>query len=199
MPPAKKCGPAGAVRRAPDAEGHHACPVLEVVAMTLTTIPRRRLRCTSCRGRSTMPEPARWACSTTRPIATTASRPGSFGACTRGSWPTSRRRAGRCGSLARSGHRSRPVPLVIADALPRLRIDGIDLSADMIELAWQNVTVARLEDRVTFVVGDFAKLPYRRDVRPGRVDHEPAPLAGRPRRPARAAPRSWFGRAGLDL
>ncbi len=56
-----------------------------------------------------------------------------------------------------------PVPagsLVIADALPRLRIDGIDLSADMIELAWQNVTVARLEDRVTFVVGDLAKLPY---------------------------------------
>lgn len=52
------------------------------------------------------------------------------------------------------------VPLAIGDALPRLRIDGLDLSADMIKLARQNVAAAGLEDRVTFVVGDVAKLPY---------------------------------------
>ena len=52
------------------------------------------------------------------------------------------------------------VPLAIADALPGLRIDGLDLSADMIERAWQSAAAASLEDRVTFVVGDVAELPY---------------------------------------
>jgi len=52
------------------------------------------------------------------------------------------------------------VPLAIADALPGLRIDGLDLSADMIERARQSAAAARLEDRVTFVVGDVAELPY---------------------------------------
>ena len=52
------------------------------------------------------------------------------------------------------------VPLAIANALPRLRIDGLDLSADMIERARQSGAAARLEDRVAFVVGDVAGLPY---------------------------------------
>ena len=52
------------------------------------------------------------------------------------------------------------VPLAIADALTGLRVDGLDLSADMIERARRSVAAARLQDRVTFVVGDVAELPY---------------------------------------
>lgn len=52
------------------------------------------------------------------------------------------------------------VPLAVADLLPDLRIDGIDLSPSMIAKARELARVAGLEDRVTFIVGDVADLPY---------------------------------------
>jgi ubiquinone/menaquinone biosynthesis C-methylase UbiE len=52
------------------------------------------------------------------------------------------------------------VPLLIAEALPGRRVDGLDLSAGMIECARQNAVSAGLAARVTFTVGDVANLPY---------------------------------------
>jgi ubiquinone/menaquinone biosynthesis C-methylase UbiE len=55
------------------------------------------------------------------------------------------------------------VPLAIARARPLLRIDGLDLSADMIAYARQATVNAGLDDRLTFTVGDIAWLPYPDD------------------------------------
>src|SRR5262245_25401721 len=52
------------------------------------------------------------------------------------------------------------VPLEIAYALPALRVEGLDLSAEMIAHARRNATDAGLDDRVRFTVGDVADLPY---------------------------------------
>lgn len=52
------------------------------------------------------------------------------------------------------------VPLAIARARPLLRIDGLDLSADMIAYARQATVNAGLDDRLAFTVGDVAELPY---------------------------------------
>ena len=52
------------------------------------------------------------------------------------------------------------VPLAIARARPLLRVDGLDLSADMIAYARQATVNAGLDDRLTFTVGDVADLPY---------------------------------------
>lgn len=52
------------------------------------------------------------------------------------------------------------VPLEIAWAQPLLRVDGLDLSEDMIAYAREAAADAGLGDRVTFTVGDVARLPY---------------------------------------
>jgi ubiquinone/menaquinone biosynthesis C-methylase UbiE len=52
------------------------------------------------------------------------------------------------------------VPILIAEALPGRRIDGLDLSAAMIERARENARAAGVADRVTFTAGDVADLPY---------------------------------------
>lgn len=52
------------------------------------------------------------------------------------------------------------VPLAIARARPLLRVDGLDLSADMIVYARQATLNAGFDDRLTFTVGDVADLPY---------------------------------------
>lgn len=52
------------------------------------------------------------------------------------------------------------VPLAIANALPTLRVEGLDLSAEMIARARRHATDAGLNDRVSFTVGDVADLPY---------------------------------------
>ena len=52
------------------------------------------------------------------------------------------------------------VPLAIARARPLLRVDGLDLSADMIAYARQATVNAGLDDRLAFTVGDVAELPY---------------------------------------
>ncbi|GAA2851237.1 hypothetical protein GCM10010517_08810 [Streptosporangium fragile] len=52
------------------------------------------------------------------------------------------------------------VPLAIARALPALRVEGLDLSAEMIDLARRNAAEAGLGDRVDFTVADVADLPY---------------------------------------
>jgi ubiquinone/menaquinone biosynthesis C-methylase UbiE len=52
------------------------------------------------------------------------------------------------------------VPLAIARAQPLLRVDGLDLSEDMIAYAREATADAGLADRVTFTVGDVARLPY---------------------------------------
>jgi ubiquinone/menaquinone biosynthesis C-methylase UbiE len=52
------------------------------------------------------------------------------------------------------------VPLAIAHALPKLRVEGLDQSAEMIAQARRNATDAGLDDRVRFTVGDVAGLPY---------------------------------------
>jgi ubiquinone/menaquinone biosynthesis C-methylase UbiE len=52
------------------------------------------------------------------------------------------------------------VPLAIARAQPLLRVDGLDLSEDMVSYARQATADAGLADRVTFTVGDVAHLPY---------------------------------------
>lgn len=52
------------------------------------------------------------------------------------------------------------VPVLLAASLPGLRVDGLDLSAAMIERARRNATEAGLAARVTFTVGDVADLPY---------------------------------------
>lgn len=52
------------------------------------------------------------------------------------------------------------VPLAIANARPRLRAEGIDLSEEMIEHARRLAAEAGLQDRVGFTVADVADLPY---------------------------------------
>lgn len=52
------------------------------------------------------------------------------------------------------------VPLAIAQALPGLRVEGLDLSAEMIARARRNAADAALDDRVRFTVGDVADLPH---------------------------------------
>jgi ubiquinone/menaquinone biosynthesis C-methylase UbiE len=49
------------------------------------------------------------------------------------------------------------VPLAIAAAAPGLFVDGVDLAEEMIEHARR---LAAQHDRVSFAVGDVAKLPY---------------------------------------
>jgi ubiquinone/menaquinone biosynthesis C-methylase UbiE len=49
------------------------------------------------------------------------------------------------------------LPLAIAAAEPHLRIDGIDVTPEMIEMARRTAGGA---DRVTFTVADVAKLPF---------------------------------------
>jgi SAM-dependent methyltransferase len=55
------------------------------------------------------------------------------------------------------------VPLAIAQALPGLRVEGLDLSAEMIASARRNATDAGLDDKVRFTVGDVADLPHPDD------------------------------------
>ncbi|GIH15884.1 class I SAM-dependent methyltransferase [Rugosimonospora africana] len=52
------------------------------------------------------------------------------------------------------------VPLAIAAATAWLTVDGLDVSPAMIEYARHAAAEAGLADRVTFVVGDVAELPY---------------------------------------
>lgn len=52
------------------------------------------------------------------------------------------------------------IPLAIAEAVPGLAIDGLDLSPSMIEYACRAARAADLDEHVTFVVGDAADLPY---------------------------------------
>jgi ubiquinone/menaquinone biosynthesis C-methylase UbiE len=52
------------------------------------------------------------------------------------------------------------IPLAIARAAGQLRLDGIDLSPAMVAAARRARTAAGLTDRVTFEVGDVARLPY---------------------------------------
>jgi ubiquinone/menaquinone biosynthesis C-methylase UbiE len=52
------------------------------------------------------------------------------------------------------------VPLAIAQASPALRVEGLDLSAEMIAQARRNAADAGLDDAVRFTVGDVADLPY---------------------------------------
>ena len=55
------------------------------------------------------------------------------------------------------------VPLAIADTAPGLRVEGVDLSEEMIEHARRAVTDAAVRDRVSFAVGDVVDLPYPDD------------------------------------
>lgn len=52
------------------------------------------------------------------------------------------------------------VPLAIAEAAPGLRVEGIDLSDEMIGHARSLAAEAGAGDRVTFTVADVADLPY---------------------------------------
>ena len=52
------------------------------------------------------------------------------------------------------------VPLGIARALPALRVEGLDQSAEMIDQARRNATQTGLDEAVRFTVGDVADLPY---------------------------------------
>jgi ubiquinone/menaquinone biosynthesis C-methylase UbiE len=52
------------------------------------------------------------------------------------------------------------VPLLVASACPRLRVDGVDLSAEMVARARHNATLSEHGDRVSFTEGDVAALPY---------------------------------------
>ncbi|MGI5238054.1 class I SAM-dependent methyltransferase [Dactylosporangium sp. CA-139066] len=52
------------------------------------------------------------------------------------------------------------VPLALARAVPGARIDGVDLSAEMIEEARRSADAAGVADRVTFMVADVAALPF---------------------------------------
>lgn len=55
------------------------------------------------------------------------------------------------------------VPLAIAAAAPRLVVEGVDLSDEMIEHARGLAREAAVGDRVSFTVGDVANLPYEDD------------------------------------
>jgi ubiquinone/menaquinone biosynthesis C-methylase UbiE len=50
--------------------------------------------------------------------------------------------------------------MLIAEACPGWHVDGLDLSAGMIEVARRKAALAGLEGRVDFIVGDVADLPY---------------------------------------
>jgi ubiquinone/menaquinone biosynthesis C-methylase UbiE len=52
------------------------------------------------------------------------------------------------------------VPLAIAHACPGLRVEGLDLSAEMVAQARRNATDAGLDGGVRFTVGDVADLPF---------------------------------------
>lgn len=52
------------------------------------------------------------------------------------------------------------VPLAIARAVPGLRVEGLDQSAEMVAQARRNAAEAGLEDAVPFTTGDVVELPY---------------------------------------
>ena len=52
------------------------------------------------------------------------------------------------------------VPLAIARALPNVRVDGLDISAEMVAYAARAAEEAGLGERVHFTEGDVADLPY---------------------------------------
>ena len=52
------------------------------------------------------------------------------------------------------------VPLAIAHAVPGLRVEGLDLSPEMVGHARRSAGDAGLGDTVAFTVGDVADLPY---------------------------------------
>jgi ubiquinone/menaquinone biosynthesis C-methylase UbiE len=52
------------------------------------------------------------------------------------------------------------VPLAIAGAAPGLRVDGVDLSEEMIEHARRVAAEADMGERIHFAVADVADLPY---------------------------------------
>jgi ubiquinone/menaquinone biosynthesis C-methylase UbiE len=52
------------------------------------------------------------------------------------------------------------VPLAIARALPGARVDGLDISAEMVAYAQRAAGEAGLGERVEFTEGDVADLPY---------------------------------------
>lgn len=55
------------------------------------------------------------------------------------------------------------VPLALAEARPGLRVEGIDLSEEMVEHARHAAVEAGLQDRVAFSVGDVTDLEYPDD------------------------------------
>jgi ubiquinone/menaquinone biosynthesis C-methylase UbiE len=55
------------------------------------------------------------------------------------------------------------VPLAIAEAAPAVRVDGIDLSEEMIEYAQHLAADADLQDQVRFTVDDVAQLRFPDD------------------------------------
>jgi ubiquinone/menaquinone biosynthesis C-methylase UbiE len=52
------------------------------------------------------------------------------------------------------------VPLLIAERCPHVRVEGIDLSDEMIQQARTRATAAMADDRVRYAVADVAALPY---------------------------------------
>jgi ubiquinone/menaquinone biosynthesis C-methylase UbiE len=55
------------------------------------------------------------------------------------------------------------VPQLIAEGCPQLSVEGIDLSAEMIATARTLAAGSPVADRVAYVVGDVAALPYPDD------------------------------------
>jgi ubiquinone/menaquinone biosynthesis C-methylase UbiE len=55
------------------------------------------------------------------------------------------------------------VPLAIAGAAPGLRVEGIDLSEEMIKHAQHVAADGGMQDQVSFAVADVADLPYPED------------------------------------
>ncbi len=55
------------------------------------------------------------------------------------------------------------VPLAIASAVPGLRVEGVDLSEEMIEHARRIAADAGTQAQVSFAVADVADLPYPED------------------------------------
>ena len=55
------------------------------------------------------------------------------------------------------------VPLAIAAAAPGVRVDGVDLEPNMVDLARRNAAEAGVAGRVTFTTADVARLPYDDD------------------------------------
>ncbi len=52
------------------------------------------------------------------------------------------------------------LPVLLGAAAPRLKLTGLDLSPDMIALGRRRAREAGVEARVTFRVGDVARLPF---------------------------------------